>query len=299
MNKIIIAAMTAAAMSCSAIPEPDIHTENRSERNLIINSVEVATTKSLYTASRLEGDFGVMLTSKGSTDRYDGLDYTNVRFISNGNSVSSPDSQIRLSSTEGTLYSYYPYSKTVDDFRKIPVSVNGNIQTDHMYGTPVTRLNNSNASTVIKMNHALAAIRITIIKGTYSGNGVISKVAVSGESLATEAYLDATTGRLSSFKGMGSEIFTPMNTSPAETLSESGTQKHFMIIPTGESRPITVTVTIDGVDFTATAPEIDLAEGTITSYSVTVNSRDFNLSKGYVTPWVTGIQNNYEFEAYQ
>lgn len=298
MNKIIIPAMAAVALSCCAIHEPDLHTGNRSEKQLIINSVEVAATKSLYTASRLEGAFGAMLTGKGSTDSYDGLDYTNVRFISDGNSACRPDSEILLSTTEGTLYSYYPYSEAVDDLRKIPVSVNGNIQTDYMYGTPVTRLDNSNASTVITMNHALAAIRLTIVKGTYSGKGVISKVSVNGESLATEAYLDATTGKLSGFKGMGSEICTSINTSPDETLSESGTEKHFMIIPTGESKPITFTVTIDGVDFTATAPEIDLAEGTVTSYSVTVNSRDFNLSKGYITPWVTVLQKNYEFKVY-
>ena len=298
MNKIFTTAMAAVLLSCTSISESGFNPDDGSREELIVGSVETTSTKSPYSASRLTGAFGAMLTGKGSTDRYDGLDYKNIRFVSDGNSICIPDREILLSSTEGTLYSYYPYSAAVNDLRKIPVSVTESIQTDYMYGTPVTRLDNRNASTVITMNHALAAMRLSIVKGTYSGKGEISKIAVSGDALASEAYLDATTGRLSGFKGMGSEIRADINGSSSEALSESGTEKHFLLIPTGEARPLTITVTIDGVDFTAISPEVDLEEGTITSYTVTVNSRDFSLSIGYITPWVTVLQKNYEFEVY-
>lgn len=298
-NRITITAMTFILVSCDVASVSGLPDSGESTNPLSIAGVEIASTRAPYTDGKLKGDFGIMLIGKGSPDSYDGKDYANVRFTSDGVSDCTTKDEVLLSGTEGTLYSYYPYSETVTDLKSIAVGITEDDCTDYMYGTPVTGLDNSNASALITMNHALAAINLSIVRGTYSGTGIISKIAVSGEAIASKAILDATTGRLSGFAGTGSEIRLKLNGSSEETLSDDVMEKYFIIIPTGESKPFDVTLTIDGVDFTATAPEVDLAEGTITKYTATVNSKDFGIACGYVTPWETVMHQYYDFELYQ
>lgn len=280
-----MSALLAAICSCS---REQIRTEagNTELSPLVIKSIGVVPTKALFTGQTLTGSFGAMLVEEGE-DTYDGLTYENVKFTSSGSgeqAVWETDTDIMLSTTPGTLYSYYPYSESSSDMKAIPVQATSSVQTDYMYGTPVTSLSNKNTSTSITMNHALAAIRLSIGKGSFTGAGVITKVSVNGESIATGAIMDATTGALSGFSGQGTRI-SPEFTS--FTLSSAPQEKDFIIIPTGDSSPVTIAIEIDGIEITATTPAADFAEGTIANYAVSVNSKNIEVSAVSVTPWST------------
>lgn len=278
----IMSALLATICSCN---REQITALPGSEGNavLTVEGIDVASTKALHTDATLTGSFGAMLAEPGKST-YDGLAYENVRFTSSGsgNAVAwTPERSILLSTTSGTLYSYYPYSADVTDMNSIAVQATSSVQTDYMYGTPVSGLNNRNASAVITMNHALAAVNIAVVKGTYTGAGAVTKVSVKGAAIATSADLDATTGTLSGFAGQNTEI------APAASFTISGTAQNnnIIVIPTGESKAITITVTIDGTAFTATTSAADLPEGTITKYTVTANSESLDVTKVNVTPW--------------
>ena len=267
----------------------------KADNTLIIDQVEVSATKAPYTAPVLKGDFGIMLADDSGKDTYDGKEYINVRFTAEGDGICRPEREVLLSTTEARLYSYYPYSETITDMRNIPIDLSSDASTDHMYGTPVTELNNSNPNAAITMNHALAAINISLIKGKYSGSGAVTDISVYGEGIARKAVLDATTGILRDFTDIAAEIRIP-----TDFRLQSGTAQnnYLIVIPTGKSSPFTIRITIDGMEFFTTAAATDFPTGTITGYTVIVNSETLELVNGNVCPWFYEYCGNKEMSLY-
>lgn len=279
--------------SCQTAHSP--FTSPEADSTLIIDKVEVSATKAPYTAPVLKGELGIMLVDDSGKDSYDGKEYLNVRFTAEGDGICRPEREVLLSTTEARLYSYYPYSGTITDLRNIPIDLSSDASTDHMYGTPVTDLNNLNPNAAITMNHALAAINISLIKGKYSGPGVVTDISVYGKGIARKAILDATTGILRDFTDIAAEIRIP-----TDFRLQSGTAQnnYLIVIPTGESSPFTIKVTIDGMEFFTTAAATDLPTGTITGYTVIVNSETMEIAKGTVTQWYSEYCGNREVSIY-
>ena len=96
-----------------------------------------------------------------------------------------------LSSETGTAYAYYPYAEACTDITAISIRANSTVQTDFMWGIPVS-VSKDNRKATLVMKHALAAVRITYVRGTYSGTGNVSKVSFGGNCIATAGTLDAT-----------------------------------------------------------------------------------------------------------
>lgn len=287
MKKTIIIAAAISMMICSCnnkSNDPIVVSENS---KLKVNVSAGPETRGLIETTALEdgSEVSVTILEDGNAS-YDGIDtYKNVRYTAaTSGSVQAwnADTDIYLSTTMGTLYSYYPYSGSVTDITKVPVTATTANQTDYMYGTPVSGLNNKTSEADIVMNHALAAIRLSIVKGTFSGTGQITSVSVNGEAIATGAQMDAMTGVLSGFSGQDTRI-APAFT--AFSLSSTPEVKDFIIIPTGESKPMTIAIEVDGFEITAKTPAADFAEGTIANYSVKVNSQKLVVSSVSVTPW--------------
>ena len=53
------------------------------------------------------------------------------------------------------------------------------------------------------MKHALAAVKISFVRGTYTGAGKVTKVNFGGDCIGTSAYLDATDGSIYNVTGKG------------------------------------------------------------------------------------------------
>ena len=255
-----------------------------------------AQTKALIEEATLAdgSEVGISVLETDNSD-YDGnATFKNVKFTSSTNGTSqiwTPVQDILLSTTNGTLYAYYPHSQEVTDITKIPVSATSENQTDYMYATPVSGLNNKNVTADVSLKHALAGVRLFISKGTFSGKGQITAVSVCGEAIATGASLNSMTGVLSDF----SDINTPI--SPVfQPFSLSGTPevKDFIIIPTGAEKSFTISIEVDGVTIEAKTPAIDLAEGVISEFAVTVNSKAITINSISVTPWTNSDKGSLE-----
>lgn len=89
-----------------------------------------------------------------------------------------------------------------------------------MWGIPVS-VSKDNRKATLVMKHALAAVRITYVRGTYSGTGNVSKVSFGGNCIAVAGTLDATDGSISNLAGKGTMLTPPqITTTLSSTLQE-------------------------------------------------------------------------------
>ena len=294
MRKTIFFA-AALAFMVSACNQPDktpVQIDDLGQ--LKVNVRTNVATKALIETTTLENgsELGISVLEAGDAD-YDGFaNYKNVKLTasaSGSNQVWTPAFDVLLSTTKGTLYAYYPYSASVTDIKAVPVETDS--QTDYMYGTPVPDLYNKNSAADVVLNHALAAVRFNVVKGSFSGTGEVTDIAVNGPAIANEATMSSLTGELADFAGMDTRInpaFSPF------VLSVGGEKKDIIIIPTGDEDVMTISMTIDGFEIQAETPAMDFAEGTITEFNITVNSQALVIGSVTVTPWSTVDKGNID-----
>lgn len=249
-------------------------------------------TRAIVKDKTLPNPSSVGITVRDPYGAYSGDGYTNVAYTSrddSGTQVWDCESPVLLSPQTGTVYSYYPYAEAFTDITALPIRANSTVQTDFMWGTPVTASKDSRIAS-IRLNHALAAVRITYVRGTYSGTGKVSKVTFGGNCIATVATLDATNGELSGFTGKGASISPSFS---AVTLSSTLQEYEMLVIPTGETQG-KIVITIDGTDFTLEFGDIVLKQGQMTQFHLTVNDGELALSDITVSEWTYGDSRDTE-----
>ena len=249
-------------------------------------------TKAIIKEKQLPSGSSVGLTVTDPYGVYTGEGYANVQYTASGSGTAqiwNCSSPIMLSAQSGTLYSYYPYSEAYDDITAIPIRANSTVQVDCMYGLPVS-VSKDSRKAAITLKHALAAVRITYVRGTYTGEGSVSKVSFGGNCIATAGYLDATDGTLYSLSGKGSSISPAIS---SRTLSSTLQESEMIVIPTGENQG-KVVITIDGVDYTLEFNDIQLRQGEMTQFHLTVNDGELKLSDVTVSEWTYGDSKDTE-----
>ena len=283
-NKILTALAMLGMIACNNVNE-DVTSKGSALR------IKVGTqTKTLITETTLPdaAEVGTFLLN-GSGQLYDQLPYGNVRFTADGTGASqtwTPDTDVMLSATDGTLYAYYPYSSAVTDLTAVPVTATSDNQTDYMWATPATGLNNKNATATLTMNHAMTAVRLKVTRGDYSGTGTVTAALVQSDALATAATLDITDGTLASVSGAGTAIAPAFG---QFTLSASEKMIEFIAVPVnGASKPLTIEMVVDGVTLTVEAPAAEYDQGSIAEYSLSVNSTELSLNLIKIAEWEAG-----------
>ena len=240
-------------------------------------------TKGLIKDTKLPDGSSVGITIKDDYGVYTGELFTNVKYtaeMESGNQVWSSDSPVMLTSETGTLFSYYPYAEACTDITAFSIRANSTVQTDFMWGIPVS-VSKDNRKATLVMKHALAAVRITYVRGTYSGTGNVSKVSFGGNCIAVAGTLDATDGSISNLAGKGTMLTPPQITT---TLSSTLQEFELIVIPRGEKQG-KIVITIDGKDYTLEFGDIDLHQGQITQFHLTVNDGELSLSDITVSEW--------------
>ena len=242
-------------------------------------------TKGVITGNSLkEGDqIGLTLCDESGT-LYHGTEYENICYTATGDGSEQlweGETSIMVSNVQGTLYGYYPYSSDVQDIREISISVES--QTDYLYATPATNLTKSNNQARLAMKHALAALRLSVSRGTYSGEGIISAASVRGEGIPSSASLNARTGVLSEFKEYDKVITTSVSDM---ALNSDNCHVDILVIPDGdESKDVELSLTIDGKEYTATLSQIPVKQGMMSECSIIVNNGLVSLSDVNVIAW--------------
>lgn len=284
--------LAAALCSCSineSIITPPVQEE---AAPLVLTMNTTPPTKALIKESRLPDPSMVGITVRDPYGTYTGEGYTNVKYTSRDNDgvqVWESDSPVMLSTQSGTVYSYYPYADGIKDFTSIPVRANSTVQTDFLWGTPVSASRDNRTASII-LNHALAAVKISFARGTYSGTGNVTNVSFGGDCIATVANLDATDGSLFDLTGKGVSIEPPFT---ARTLSSTPQETEILVIPTGDTKG-KIVITIDGEKFTLEFNDIALNQGEITQFYLTVNDGELSLSDITVSEWTYGDSKNTE-----
>lgn len=220
-----------------------------------------------------------VLNSSGGA--YDGTGYQNIKFKANGTGPSQTwtgDETIYLSATQGYCYGYYPYSSSVSDISSVSVSTAN--QVDYMYAV-ATPVDIAKREATLNMKHALSAIRFALKRGSYTGTGTVSNVSVSSSGLGTTASLNAMTGKLSGVTGLGSVIGVNANL----VINEVAKNIDVIVVPSGTSAAVTLSVDIDGKTYRTSVGATELAQGACYTYTLLVNAGELSLSGIKVGDW--------------
>ena len=293
-RSIFMTALAVAALaSCNRIDTPEMGN----------NALDISVRNGIGTKAVIEGttlpngsSIGLFVTDE-SGKTYDGNTVANVKYTATGEGESqkwNAVSDVLLSATVASIGSYYPYDESVYDITAIPVEATSEVQKDWMWGTPVSGLDNKNTSATITMNHALAAIRLNFIKGSFAGTGNIDYVSIESSGAASSAVMNATNGELTDIKGAG-YIF---ESTDEFTLSEGGTNVDFIVVPAGTEAPMDICVLVNGAEMVATTAGMTLEAGKIYEYTISVGVEALQFNKINVTEWTHGEVLEQMFEPY-
>ena len=278
-------ALLAMLLVCSCHEEitPMIPEEIDQQEELVLNMSTETITKAIIEGSRLPDNSSVGLFITDDSGFYEPAGYKNIKYTSRsegGTQVWESENPIYLSDKDATLYSYYPHLASLTSMNLLPVTASSTVQVDYMWGNPVN-VSKGNRVANITMKHALAVVRVTFVRGTYSGDGIVSKVSFSGGCAASIAALDITNGTLSNFIGQGAAISPTIS---KKTLSSTSQKADIIVIPTQETDG-KITMTIDGKDYFLEFGDIELHQGEITQFHLTVNDGQLSLSDITVSEW--------------
>ena len=293
MKRLYVNILAFTALLCSCSPAEGLLPQEPQAEQPVALELSMSTaelTKALVKDTKLPDGSSVGITIKDDYGVYTGELFTNVKYTANqesGNQVWSSESPILLSSEMGTLFAFYPFSEAFDQISSIPLRATSVTQVDCMYGVPVT-VNKDKRNATIVMKHALAAVKISYVRGTYTGAGKVTKVSFGGDCIGTAAYLDATDGSIFNITGKGGTVAPAMT---AKTLTFSIQESEIIVIPSGATTG-KVVITIDGTDYTLEFGDIILRQGEITQFHLTVNSGELSLSDITVSEWTYGETQN-------
>ena len=196
--KYLLPCLALSLFSCSGNNAP---IEEVLEKKELKVTTDIVRSRAMITGERFDdgATLGItLMENKDAVFTYDGLTegYYNIQYKATGthpDQVWGPvEKPIYLSSTEGRAVAYYPFSKDETDYRALSLNASG--QVDYMYSRWVKPINNLHHEATFQMEHAMAGIRISLKRGSYTGIGKVTEIVLSSRGLGTTGKLDAATG---------------------------------------------------------------------------------------------------------
>ena len=236
------------------------------------------------------GEIGLFLfTDEAATTPYGKTGYTNVKYAYNSDKkkwTASPS--IKVGSTPGYLYGYYPYSSEAESIKTIPVasSLDGD---DVMYASkqnsPIT--DQTASQTAITMNHALARVSITVKNNGYTGNAKLTSIKFAGAKIAQEGTLNALDGKITA---TNSDVTLDV-TGDAQTITAAGTTYECLLVPSdaiSTRQDLDLTLTIDGDVKTATLSGdngVIIAQNTKSNITIGLSNSGISVAGVSIDEW--------------
>ena len=283
-------AIVAVLAACTKNP---IETPSDSNRfaDLELASVNSVQTKAAIdgTTFPTDGEIGLFLFKDETATQAYGDGYENIKYTYNSTKekwTASPS--IKVGSTPGYLYGYYPYSSTATDIKAIPVasSLNGD---DVMYAEKVSNVTDATASqTAITMNHALARVSITVKNNGYTGKAELSKIKFYGAEIAPTGTLNAIDGTISATRTDDVTLDVP---TAHQTITAAGTTYECLLVPSEaetNKQTVALTLKIDGQDKTATLSGdngVIIAQNTKSNITITLSNSGISVQTVSVEDW--------------
>ncbi len=246
----------------------------------VVPCVEGITSRAVKSSFASGDVIGWYLANSGTT--YLGTSYMNKTLTYT--TAWAMETTPKLTGEKGTLYAYYPWSSTyTTNFNSIAVETAS--QTDYMWGS-VSGFTSANPSKTLTMKHALAQIAVKIVKGSYAYTGSVTAVKVKGANLGTTGTLNATNGDITVSAGTGTDITLGGGTQTIDTTGK--TWSYMVLAKPGTAGALTITVTMDGINYTATTSAITPVAGQIHTVTLTANSGSMAVNSITLTAWTTG-----------
>ena len=269
-------------------------------------NLELATVKSTETKAAIdgttfpqEGHIGLFLfKDEAAKETYGETGYANIEYAYNSEKnkwTASPS--IKVGSTPGYLYGYYPYNSSATDVKAIPVasSLNGD---DVMYATKQSVTDATASSTAITMNHALARIAITVKNNGYTGEAKLTSIKFGGAETSASGTLDATGGAISGTTKADVLLAVP---EASQQITAEGTVYECLLVPSlivGGKQNVDITFTIDAQDKTATLSGdngVIISQSTKSNITITLSDSGIAVSSVSVSDWASGSESSHGF----
>lgn len=227
---------------------------------------------------------GVALRTEAGTP-YDGCDFDNVCYTATDTDPqtwqAADGQEIRLSSTVGKAYAYFPYRPDVADPSAIPVRASE--QQDVMWATPVSGLDVLHTESEFILQHLLSIVRIKVQRGTYSKTGQLQQVTVQGPSIGNTGSLNLFTGALSvATKDEALSLDTELS------IDES-IATDVLVLPVSGAGTMQISLSMDGATYAVDIPNVQLTAGKIHTYVLTFSIVGLELTAISVTDWGTPV----------
>ena len=282
-------AVVALLTGCAKNPMEDLNSSEQLS-DLELSYVGATETKAAIdgTTFPTEGEIGLFLfEDENATEPYGEGGYTNVKYSYNstkGKWTASPS--IKVGSTPGYLYGYYPYNGESTDIKAIPIvsSLNGD---DVMYATSQTVTDKTASQTAITMNHALARVSITIKNNGYTGEAKLSKIKFGGVKTAENGTLNALDGKITA---TNSDVTLDVPTAN-QTITAAGTTCECLLVPSDTDdtkQTVKLTLTIDGQDKEAELAGdngVIIAQGSKSNITITLSNKGISIQNISVNDW--------------
>lgn len=305
MKNFLFSAAIAASMffvsSCSndSVITPEIEQGDQPTLLNVTTNIEVASRSvtGRPVNSFVSGDeIGLFVSSGAVNSPYNGV-ASNKNVKSAFTTVWTQATPVYLSSLMATIYAYYPWNAAATDGTAIDIDHTS--QTDYMYATPVTNINNRQPRAAITMNHALSLVQFDFKKENYTGVGSLTAISIAnktgGTSLISTGKLNLTNGAIT--KGASKEPVTKATNLPQTigTWNESTFPK-MLVIPTSSTATagdIVISFTVDGQVYKWNVPAGTAWEqGKKNTHTVTIKGTALEVSPVTITPWGNGDSGN-------
>ena len=229
-----------------------------------------------------------LYTAEGAAYR---TGYENIKYTAAGTgdaqTWSTPNIPT-LSSIEAKLVAYYPWADGTD-YNAVPVETD--TQTDYMFSGWVNGLSNANNEAYITMDHALTAVRLSLVNEGFTAGADVTALGVKSEALGTSATLDASTGKLTGIQGVGTEFIMPADFS----VMAQATDTEILMVPDVDKTTgvTTLSATINGKKYAANINFTEsYKQGYIYTYTLALKNTGLSVVNVSVTPWQEGTQDN-------
>ena len=285
------AALCSLLAACQErLPEPDSPVIDEEgvplELEVIANPASV-TRGPIYETSLPEGSrIGVAIVENG-LDTYDGKNLMNIPYeaktkdgVQLWEAVNDP---ILLTHTTGNVYAYYPYSEDITSLKEIPLKASSTHQVDYLHAKKVGGLRKSNTKASIYFYHILGIVRLSVTRGTYTGEGVITSASVGGEGIAGKAMLNTIDARVTDYEDVGVHIGPPIE---PFTISSEKQWRDIIVVPTKTDAKLEIELCLDGRKvMVETSRNTTISGGYINNIHITIDKGSAYVPSTDVTEW--------------
>ena len=283
-----LCSLLAACQERLAEPDSPVIGEEGVPLELEVTANPASVTRSpIYDTVLPEGArIGVAIV-ENNLDTYNGKTIMNIPYEAKNKDGSqvweAVNEEILLTNTSGNAYAYYPYSEDITSLKEIPLKASSTHQVDYLHAKKVGGLRKSNTKASIYFYHILGIVRLSVTRGTYTGEGVITSASVGGEGIAGKAMLNTIDARVTDYEDVGVHIGPPIE---PFTISSEKQWRDIIVVPTKTDAKLEIELCIDGRKvMVETSRNTTISGGYINNINITIDKGSAYVTSTDVTEW--------------